>query len=616
VSSSSPDTSWTAPDPTRILVVTLGASAWPRVEKNYVSHVAFANSARRLRKYFLSDKGLRVSRENVLDLFDSPLSSINQVDQISDFVERRLRSLGSMDSSGVLVFVTYVGHGAFFHGDEYCLLLSDTHDPDRESTSLRLATLARVLSSAAPKSSRFIILDSCFAGAAVQYFQSNLVQVERVSIDKALVGPARRGVALLCAASAHAPARLSSDKSETMFTRALVDVLEQGHPSAADLLTPAEVCQYARERLQGVKDAPRPEAHAPDQRESDLTQVRVFPNPAVGTVLTPTPRASRRRSRILRSTTALGGVGLVGLLALWIHPWAPHQTPVTQNASKVVFLGLHEPQSLTGDAHTVCALGTTGVYKILCQQDGSETPTSLPIPKLLKPLNSIAMSSTGVVYGCGTDVVFTTAVGAKAATMLNLRGLDYTSAFPYAAEYCYISIGTDGSIYVALTSTGEKPGGPTGTTIEESSEVLRYAPRSTSPVTLPFTFGALTAVDGIAVDPNGDVYISVSDPNDSSSGDVYRLARGASSQAEIGFDQPVGSATGIGVDSKDGVYIINGMMPEGGSVWYRSASNPQRTRLDFPTLNTPSAVFLAPDGTVFVSDSRLVDAIYRLPPVE
>jgi hypothetical protein len=85
-------------------------------------------------------------------------------------------------------------------------------------TSLRPATLARLLQTAAPESSRVLILDCCFAAEAVRYFQGGLSQAVSAETDRIVdeIGP-DRGVALLCAASARSTARLQSLSTYTLF---------------------------------------------------------------------------------------------------------------------------------------------------------------------------------------------------------------------------------------------------------------------------------------------------------------------------------------------------------------------------------------------------------------
>ena len=269
------------PIPERTLAVICGASDWPRL-RHFEAAPAFMNSAQAIRDYIHHSKnGLNVPPENMLWLFNIE-DAVSQYGQIDDFLTRRLDSLGEVTGTNIVILFVYVGHGAFFGtAKEYCLLIRDTRAPIEAETSLRVATLSRLLRAKAPASSRILVLDCCFAGEAARSFQSNLDQavlakasevIERAGTD--------RGVALLCASSSRNPARLDSVSSYTLFGRELVQVLTNGDPQTKGPLNLRRVCDLVRRGLAstGGEDAPTPEVHVPDQVGGDLAAVPLFPN--------------------------------------------------------------------------------------------------------------------------------------------------------------------------------------------------------------------------------------------------------------------------------------------------------------------------------------------------
>ncbi|MEV7028526.1 hypothetical protein, partial [Kitasatospora sp. NPDC093558] len=157
------------------------------------------------------------------------------------------------------------------------------------------------------------------------------------------------GVALFCAAGAKDEARLADRDTHTLFTWALLAALRAGdpaHPGPLTLRQVADVTVRILGRL-GEDDVPRPELHVPNQAQSDLAQVRLFPNPAAPTDEAParppvlrTPdvvferqlhKAMREMGRVsqftitpsgppptaVRSAATVHGVAVGEILAVW-----------------------------------------------------------------------------------------------------------------------------------------------------------------------------------------------------------------------------------------------------------------------------------------------------------
>lgn len=196
--------------------------------------------------------------------------------------------------------------------------------------------LAAALKEVARGLRRYLILDCCFAAAAVGEFQSgSATQVVR---EKTLDAFPTKGTALLCAASSKDPARAPHGASYTMFTGALLDVLINGQPDLGARLSLEELGSSIIRRLKDTytEEAVRPEVHAPDQRDGNIADLPLFPTFAhrvqavaesVGTVQAVAVQsvAARHRGWIgifhARKMPALyvvmAGLG-VGLAAQWV----------------------------------------------------------------------------------------------------------------------------------------------------------------------------------------------------------------------------------------------------------------------------------------------------------
>jgi len=156
-----------------------------------------------MRDYLTSASGLQLDPTRVLYLFDSADDSSVQLDRIARFLEKKFHEHNAPKGTGVTVILSYIGHGAFFGRERsYCLLVRETREPHLAATSIRVSDIAEALRVCAPESSRIVILDSCFAGSAFKDFQSDVEQIEYQKVEEVLNATDRRGVALLCAASA------------------------------------------------------------------------------------------------------------------------------------------------------------------------------------------------------------------------------------------------------------------------------------------------------------------------------------------------------------------------------------------------------------------------------
>lgn len=298
------------------------------------SSKAFENTAQRLQGYLRATMG--IESRDLLDLFDEPDNQVMLSSRITSFVTERLSAMGSPKGGGVTVLLAYIGHGSLLDKDQdYCLLVRDTRESNPAGSSIRVKDLAQVLRSAAPQSARIIILDSCFAGAAVKGFMGGgtVAQVERRKIREMLEEKVdHKGVALLCAASAFNPARFS--ELSTVFGHALVDALERGDPDGPSKLSLEQVCDLTRELLREDSKAPRPEVHAPVQTAGDILRRPMFPNPAFGgveTAIPPKRKARFGRRRVIAAITVTVSVSVVLAVVVAVLGFWPTPPPHTAN---------------------------------------------------------------------------------------------------------------------------------------------------------------------------------------------------------------------------------------------------------------------------------------------
>ncbi|GAA4671348.1 hypothetical protein GCM10023347_26500 [Streptomyces chumphonensis] len=266
-------------DPGRTLAIVCGADSWPSMEQ-FEDAAAFRTTADAVRAY-LTGEHLRLPTEHLLWLFGEA-GAQHHLDVIQDFLVKAFGGQSPRGAGWTVLFL-YTGHGFFPpSSQEYCLALHDTRPPLTEETSLRASSLGRLLRAVAPDSDRVLILDSCFAAAAVPHMQGPLDEVVGRRVRTVVEEEPRSGpgsVAVLCAADRDTWAEMDGTLSWTTFGRSLVDVLTAGEADVAGALSLVDVCRVVGV-LQREKGAPVPEVHAPTQKAGDLARVPLFPNPA------------------------------------------------------------------------------------------------------------------------------------------------------------------------------------------------------------------------------------------------------------------------------------------------------------------------------------------------
>ncbi len=263
------------------LVIFLGAHEWPQWPE-LGSSKAFSRSALGLRRYLLDDAGFGLPEVHLLDLFDTEKGP-NDIDiEISDFLEKRVKQGGESGLPVENLLVFYIGHGGFVDSNkEFFLAVRATREKNPGLSGIGIRFLAKTIKESARRLRQFIVLDCCFAASASSFFQSAGKDVVKKQTLDAFEETPKRGAALLCSSAAGLPSVIPEGAERTMFTGALLHVLENGGPDHGERLSLGEVHQLATTRLieKHGDEAVRPEIHCPYQREGDLARIPLFPNP-------------------------------------------------------------------------------------------------------------------------------------------------------------------------------------------------------------------------------------------------------------------------------------------------------------------------------------------------
>jgi hypothetical protein len=258
----------------------LGAGEFPQLLPGQEPSEAFRNSAHGIAQYFRSQAEVPIAYR-VESLFDSSLNVIAQAEEIESLLKK------NSDTTDLIIY--YVGHGGFVGGREYYLALRGTQRKLDHLTCLRMSSLSAIINRAFSDRRLFIILDCCFAGTAVNEWQS-ISSLGRAIEARTFEGLPAHGTALLVAASKDDPAITPHGRPYTMFCECLLEVLNKGIAGAGPTMSLDEVAN----RLRSLVDTrfgeygSVPEIHSPRQRSGDIARWPLFPNPAYAAPSLPT----------------------------------------------------------------------------------------------------------------------------------------------------------------------------------------------------------------------------------------------------------------------------------------------------------------------------------------
>ena len=284
------------PTPQTTLVILLGASEWPD-SPDFPGSKAFANVAGNFRAYLLNPQHFGLPEENFLDLFDTEHGP-EKIDQaIRQFLDQRTLALQQAGKPPRDLLFYFVGHGGFWgRHSEYYLAVRRTSSDRPYVSGIRMESLATALTDKARYLRRLIILDCCYAAAAFTAFQAEgpaqVAVRQAVDVFKEKAKRVGKGTSLLCSSGKKVTSLLTPDRTSTMFSKALLQVLATtGNPHRPDqaylsLHGVADLMEETLDHLLAEK-APRPELHSPDQVDGDVADVPFFPNP-VAVELPPT----------------------------------------------------------------------------------------------------------------------------------------------------------------------------------------------------------------------------------------------------------------------------------------------------------------------------------------
>jgi hypothetical protein len=271
----------------RILLVLLGAAEFPR--RADLSSPTFAASSVAVRDWLLDKThGPMVEGEDYLNLFDSTSSWPDQEAALADWLKGRMATQPPPTD----LIVHYVGHGGFRdESRDYYLAIRATRAENPFYSSIMVDSLWRALRSGARQQRRFLIIDACFAAAAVRTLMAPLEEAVKVKVRamqdvegtqaaRDMVVLPDRGTAVLCSSSAQDPANMAGTGGVTQFTDGLMQVLRAGSAAIKDRISLAQVHALVKASLSARygENAVTPELHAPDQRLGLPQDVPLFPN--------------------------------------------------------------------------------------------------------------------------------------------------------------------------------------------------------------------------------------------------------------------------------------------------------------------------------------------------
>lgn len=288
----------TLPDPKTTRAIILGAENFPecdkvRAENQRLGRPAFRGSANGFRDYLTSARpkgyGLPDSPDHIKNLFDAEANSTEQLKEIHNFLLQ-----WKNETTDVLVY--YVGHGEFDHRkNQYSLLVKATGAGWlRSATSLHPADLVDVLQGVCSAARIYLIVDACFAGRAGNTHQS----AEDPTHPLDAVIP--KGMATLCSSGPNDLSHAPESWPKTLFTTALLTVLEDGAEEITERLSFAKVYDLVGRRISDyhtnsrkefeerrrtdpqAKDTQiplvQPHLYCPDQSVGRIDTVPLFPN--------------------------------------------------------------------------------------------------------------------------------------------------------------------------------------------------------------------------------------------------------------------------------------------------------------------------------------------------
>jgi formylglycine-generating enzyme required for sulfatase activity len=280
------------------LAIVLGASRWPRYP-HFQDAPAFRTSLEDVADYLRDPYGFGLPSRNVKVMIDAHEEASEIILALRRFLAERRRELEEAGTPAADLLFYYVGHGGFAgRANTFFLSVRATDVLAPLHTSIPADALGDIIRDGAGGLRSYLILDCCFAAAAVDSLMSAPLDAARLQLEDTLPEGGDDetdaaggelpgyGVALLCAAGRREPAQAPAGLAHTMFTGGLLSVLREGERAAPAFLSLGELHDLVRQRLARAfpETAVLPELHVPQQRQGHLERVRLFRNPARGAV--------------------------------------------------------------------------------------------------------------------------------------------------------------------------------------------------------------------------------------------------------------------------------------------------------------------------------------------
>ncbi len=251
-------------------VVYLGASRFPY--KEGLDKPSFA-AAKQAAGAVLTAEYLIASEVKSLDLFDQELNQEQITDRVADFLKAppKLTDL----------IIYYCGHGGFLPHKSFYLTLRSTKDNREAGTGFSLRRFRLDLENLLFDKRIYLVLDCCYAAAAVDAWQSDKGAKEVIVNDIEMAFPPR-GTALIAAASRTSPALAPEERETTLFTGHFVEAVRAGIKDRREVLSFADLAENIEKRIrtESLRTKVLPELHVPRQLDGDLSRMPFIKNPS------------------------------------------------------------------------------------------------------------------------------------------------------------------------------------------------------------------------------------------------------------------------------------------------------------------------------------------------
>ncbi len=298
----------------RILLVMLGASSFPRCP-DLPAPRSFVESHDALQRYFMQpgDSPL-VADGDCLDLFDSTLAWSDQAGELADWLKDKMRVRKAEESSPSDLIVHYVGHGGLKEDNtDYCLAIRTTRDDDRFYSSIIFESLWRTVRNASEALRRYLIIDACFAGRAVQHLQAPINEAIKarieglIEMDRLALPVPNTGTVALCSSSSSVTSSAAGKDCLTQFTDGLLTSLCNGGRQFGAKLSVSNLktVLVSTLRRRYGDTAVMPELSELASTFGKLSDIPIFPNPALVKRTRPPPRSRGESDIPLQHATGM-----------------------------------------------------------------------------------------------------------------------------------------------------------------------------------------------------------------------------------------------------------------------------------------------------------------------